>query len=172
MKKLSPDTPLASLDISSRAFNVLTNAGVQTLQDLADFVANRRVALRQPNFGRRSLDECCEVVSRMSGGRKPPPSHPLEAEMRAALEGHREAWSRLLQIHRDIELVLSQVKILTAVLETMIGKPGPQPSLRALEGKIDRLSTNMIMLANRIRGSGMTGEPIGTPEPAHAVDET
>ena len=157
MTKLPPDTPLDGLPLSVRSYNVMSNAGVRTLQDLADLIADPSNALRLPNFGRRSLSECSEVVARMKKVHRAP-AHPLEGQMRQALEAHRAEWSRLLEIHRDIESVLTQVKILAAVLENVVGRTGPQPSIRSLEAKIERLSVNMIMLANRIRGSGITGE--------------
>jgi hypothetical protein len=162
MKKLRPSTPLDALPLSTRSYNVMKNEGVTTLQEMADKLADPATR-RWPNFGKRSFQECSDIVATMSKSREP--LHPLEAALHASLAEHRTQWGRLIQIHSDINKVLSKVTALTTALENALGRSGPQPSIRSLEGKIDRLSTNVIMLANRVRGSGITGETFEDSKP-------
>lgn len=56
-------TPVDELALSIRAINCLHNGGYQTVGDVAD--ASDGELLREPNFGRRSLNDVREVIARL-----------------------------------------------------------------------------------------------------------
>lgn len=156
---LAPDTPLDDLGLSTRSHNVMRNAGCLTLRDLARRIADPNILMLE-NFGRRSLDECREVVRRMQP--ELPQLAPEQlARLARALAAHDALIeplpqdSAIQEVLNRIERELGRLNMNLNIVRSKIDEgfdegSRPPPSLRRLEARVNELTTKVVLLTRHV----------------------